>query len=91
MNRSAGDLWHDSAASLPPGRVLRDGRELAALETDGLFAICALLGGVVYVQDEVVTAVRWCARHRVPLSGRGSGTRSNCWPNRTGTKRDEGR
>ncbi|WP_149496101.1 FAD-binding oxidoreductase [Roseiconus lacunae] len=64
------------AEVLPPGRVSDDPSFRAAFESDGLTAFRKRPLGVVIPesQDEVIHAVRWCDRHRVPFVARGSGT-----------------
>jgi glycolate oxidase len=61
---------------LLPGRVLSRAGELAPYESDALTAFRARPLAVVLPEtaDEVVMAVRWCAKHKVPYVARGSGT-----------------
>ncbi|GIW32177.1 MAG: FAD-binding protein [Meiothermus sp.] len=60
----------------PPGRLLHRPGELAPYESDALTAFRARPLAVVLPEshEEVVAAVRWCARHRIPYVARGSGT-----------------
>lgn len=64
------------ARFFPPARFLRKPGELAPYESDALTAFRARPLAVVLPEnhDEVVAAVRWCARHRIPYVARGSGT-----------------
>ncbi|MBZ0267185.1 FAD-binding protein, partial [bacterium] len=63
-------------ALLPPGSVIRDAAELHVYECDGLPVHKQAPDAVVLcrTRDEVVTAVRWCARHGVAFVPRGAGT-----------------
>ncbi len=57
-------------------RVITDRQRLRTYECDGLAQYKVVPGLVVLAHDvdDVVTAVRACARHRVPFVARGSGT-----------------
>ncbi|MDX2004220.1 MAG: FAD-linked oxidase C-terminal domain-containing protein [Meiothermus sp.] len=61
---------------LLPGRVLDRPGELTPYESDALTAFRARPLAVVLPEsaEEVVAAVRWCAKHEVPYVARGSGT-----------------
>lgn len=60
----------------PPNRLLYRPGELVPYESDALTAFRARPLAVVLPEshDEVVAAVRWCAKHRIPYVARGSGT-----------------
>jgi glycolate oxidase len=60
----------------PPSRLLYRPGELAPYESDALTAFRARPLAVVLPEshDEVVAAVRWCVKHRIPYVARGSGT-----------------
>ncbi len=60
----------------PPGRLLTRPGELAPYASDALTAFRAQPLAVVLPEshEEVVEAVRWCVRHRIPYVARGSGT-----------------
>lgn len=60
----------------PPGRLLHKPGELTPYESDALTAFRARPLAVVLPEshEEVVAAVSWCARHRIPYVARGSGT-----------------
>ncbi len=60
----------------PPGRFLAKPGELAPYESDALTAFRARPLAVVLPEthEEVLEAVRWCARHQIPYVARGSGT-----------------
>lgn len=61
---------------LPPDRLQGDSCALTAFQSDGLTAFAVKPRAVVTPRtvDEVVTVVRWCHDHRVPMVPRGSGT-----------------
>lgn len=60
----------------PPGRFLSRPGELTPYESDALTAFRARPLAVVLPEttQEVIEAVRWCARYKVPYVARGSGT-----------------
>lgn len=60
----------------PAGRLLHKPGELAPYESDALTAFRARPLAVVLPEshEEVVAAVRWCAKHHIPYVARGSGT-----------------
>jgi glycolate oxidase len=64
------------ARLFPPTRLLHKPGELAPYESDALTAFRARPLAVVLPEthEEVVAAVRWCAKHQVPYVARGSGT-----------------
>lgn len=64
------------AELFPADRFRTDPAAQAAFESDGLLAYTARPRGVVFPEtaDEVVSAVRWCYEHHVPVVARGSGT-----------------
>ncbi|RDI95028.1 FAD-binding protein [Meiothermus sp. QL-1] len=64
------------ASLFPPTRLLTQPGELAPYASDALTAFRAQPLAVVLPEShaEVVAAVRWCAKHRVPYVARGSGT-----------------
>lgn len=72
MNLALGELER----LFPPGRLLHKPGELTPYESDALTAFRARPLAVVLPEshEEVVDAVRWCARHRIPYVARGSGT-----------------
>lgn len=72
MNPALQELAH----LFPPDRLLHKPGELAPYESDALTAFRARPLAVVLPVNhhEVVTAVRWCVRHRIPYVARGSGT-----------------
>lgn len=59
-----------------PGRVLTSDAQVVPFESDALTSLrarpCAVF--LAETQDEVIAAVRLCARHGVPFVARGSGT-----------------
>jgi glycolate oxidase len=63
-------------AIAPAARVLTHGALLAPFESDGLTSLRAQPLAVLLAesQQEVIAAVRLCARHGVPFMARGSGT-----------------
>jgi glycolate oxidase len=67
---------HELAQLFPSGRLLHKPGELTPYESDALTAFRARPLAVVLPEshEEVVAAVRWCARHRIPYVARGSGT-----------------
>lgn len=60
----------------PPNRLLYRPGELVPYESDALTAFRARPLAVVLPErhEEVVAAVRWCAKHQIPYVARGSGT-----------------
>ncbi|WP_337868097.1 FAD-linked oxidase C-terminal domain-containing protein [Meiothermus sp.] len=72
MNLALGELER----LFPPGRLLHKPGELTPYESDALTAFRARPLAVVLPEnhDEVVAAVRWCAKYQVPYVARGSGT-----------------
>ena len=60
----------------PKERILRGGAHTAAFESDGLTAFSARPQLIVVVESrqEIIEAVRWCHRNRIPFVARGSGT-----------------
>lgn len=64
------------ARFFPSTRLLQKPGELAPYESDALTAFRARPLAVVLPEshNEVVAAVRWCAKHQVPYVARGSGT-----------------
>jgi glycolate oxidase len=64
------------ARLFPPSRLLYRPGELVPYESDALTAFRARPLAVVLPEshDEVVAAVRWCVKHRIPYVARGSGT-----------------
>ncbi|AWR87586.1 FAD-linked oxidase C-terminal domain-containing protein [Meiothermus taiwanensis] len=69
-------LLEELGRFFPPGRLLHKPGELVPYESDALTAFRARPLAVVLPEshEEVVQAVRWCARHRIPYVARGSGT-----------------
>jgi glycolate oxidase len=69
-------LLRDLGQVLPAERIHTSDAVLKTFESDGLVAFRARPGVVVMplTSDEVVGAVRACARHDVPFVARGSGT-----------------
>lgn len=67
---------HELAQLFPKGRLLNQLGALTPYESDALTAFRARPLAVVLPEshDEVVAAVRWCAKHQVPYVARGSGT-----------------
>ncbi len=77
MKQSATDeAFQELYRIFSSGRVLDSGGCLAAFQSDGLTAFSERPLAIVIPQteDEVVEAVRWCHRHRIPFVARGSGT-----------------
>ncbi|MCC9655970.1 FAD-binding oxidoreductase [Rhodopirellula halodulae] len=64
------------AELFPADRFRTDPAAQAAFESDGLLAYTTRPRGVVFPEtaDEVISTVRWCHEHSVPLVARGSGT-----------------
>lgn len=73
---STGSLLADLRASLAPAKLLFQPAQVAPYESDALTAYRARPAAVVLAetQDDVIAAVRVCARHGVPFVARGSGT-----------------
>lgn len=70
------DLVRDLASIIVPERVLHSREDLLAFGYDGTAALHGTAAAVVMARtpDEVQAIVRYCAEHRIPLVGRGSGT-----------------
>ena len=68
--------FDDLRALFPPKRFLERAAQLAPYESDGLTAFRAHPSAVVIPenQDEIIAAVKWCHREKVPFVARGSGT-----------------
>ncbi len=61
---------------VPPARLLTQDAQLGPYASDGITAMHVMPGAVLLAesQQEVIDAVRACARHGVPFVARGSGT-----------------
>jgi len=70
------DVTRDFEAVLGPDGVITDPTQLRAYECDGLTGYRVVPGLVLLPRgkDEVVAAVRVCARHGIPFVARGAGT-----------------
>lgn len=68
--------FDDLRALFPPGRFLESAAQLAPYESDGLTVFRVHPSAVVIPenQDEIIAAVKWCHREKVPFVARGSGT-----------------
>ena len=73
---TADEIVDQLTSLLPPDRLQSDACALTAFQSDGLTAFAVRPKAVVVPRtvDEVITTVRWCHEHRVPMVARGSGT-----------------
>lgn len=64
------------ATVFPPNRLLDSEGCLVSFQSDGLTAFAEKPIAVVIpeTEEEIVQAVRWCHRHKIPFVARGSGT-----------------
>ncbi|MEM8913756.1 MAG: FAD-binding protein, partial [Planctomycetota bacterium] len=68
--------WAELAEYLRQDQIQTDAASRAAFESDGLLAYRQRPVGAVFPEssDDVVSILRWCHRHGIPMVARGSGT-----------------